>query len=162
MTLYELTGQMLELQEMLESGDYDEAAIADTMEAVQFEFEEKADEYAKITRNLTAEIEGLKTEIDRMTGRKRMLENRVKMLKKRLEDAFKQTGTEKLKTQLFSFSMQNNPPKVVLDTDDIFSVPDDLLKYSDPELDKTKAKEFLKNNKADWGHLEQEKSLRIK
>jgi len=162
MTLYELTGQMLELQEMLESGDYDEDVIADTLEGVQFEFEEKADGYAKIIRNLTADAEGLKVEIDRMTERKRLLENRIKTLKNRLEDAFIQTGTEKLKTQLFSFSMQNNPPKVVLDTDDIFSVPDDLLKYSDPELDKTKAKEFLKNNEADWGHLEQGKSLRIR
>lgn len=162
MTLYELTGQMLELQEMLESSDYPEDVIIDTLEGVQFEFEEKADGYAKIIRNLTADVEGLKAEIDRMTDRKRVLENRIRTLKNRLEDAFIQTGTEKLKTKLFNFNMQNNPPKVVLDTEDIYDVPDELLKYTPPTLDKKLAKEYLEEHSADWGHLEKEKGLRIR
>ena len=62
MNLYELTGQYLELQNLLESGEYDEQLINDTMEAVEGEIEIKADNYARIIRNFEARIDSFKAE----------------------------------------------------------------------------------------------------
>ena len=72
-TLYEVTGQLLSLQDSLATETDLEALtiIMDTMEGLDFEFEAKADGYAKIIRNLTSDVEGLKAEIDRLQSRKR-------------------------------------------------------------------------------------------
>ena len=165
MTLYELTGQFRQLQDVLaEETDPDYVqTVLDTMESIDFEIEAKADGYAKIIRNLTGDVEALKAEIDRMTARKRAIENNISSLKGRLEDAMIQTGKTKFKTQLFSFGIQNNPPKVVIDATNIYQIPDDLLIYHEPTVDSKAAKEFLKDHPdADWGHLEQGQSLRIR
>ena len=47
-TLYELTGEFLQLMNMLEDEDCDEQCIMDTLESVEYEIEDKADGYAKI------------------------------------------------------------------------------------------------------------------
>ncbi len=45
MNLYELTGQFLQLQQMLEDPETEADVIKDTMEAVEGEIEVKADGY---------------------------------------------------------------------------------------------------------------------
>ena len=52
MRLYELTGQFLELLDMLEDEEVDEQVIMDTLESVEYEIEDKADGYAKIIKAL--------------------------------------------------------------------------------------------------------------
>jgi len=108
MNIYELTGQWIELQEMLESGDYDEQTIADTLEGLEGEIEAKADGYARIIRNMESDIEAFKKEAERLTEKKRRLENSVKRLKENLQMAMTLTGKTKFKTELFSFGIQKN------------------------------------------------------
>lgn len=50
--IYELTGQFLQLLDMLEDEEVDEQVIMDTLESVEYEIEDKADGYAKITKLL--------------------------------------------------------------------------------------------------------------
>ncbi len=161
-TLYEVTGQLLSLQESLATEtDYEAVEIImDTMEGLDFEFEAKADGYAKIIRNLTSDVEGLKTEIDRLQNRKKTLENNITALKNRLEDSMIQTGKEKFKTELFSFGIQANPASVVID--DPTSIPTEFLIPQEPKVDRKAIKEYLQNNEASWSHLEQSRSLRIR
>lgn len=163
-TLYELTDNWIRLQEIAEDADQETMeTVLDTMEGLEYEIEVKADNYARIIRNLTADVEGLKTEIERLTGRKKALESNISSLKARLEDAMIQTGKEKFKTELFSFGIQNNPPSVVLDTEDFNLIPKDYVHY-EPKLDKKQMLQDLKNGKDMTGiaHLEQSRSLRIK
>ena len=47
-SIYELTGEYLELMDMLEDEEIDEQTIIDTLEALDGEIENKADNYAKI------------------------------------------------------------------------------------------------------------------
>ncbi len=161
MTLYELTGQMLQLQQMIDEGE-DLDAIRDTMEGLDFEIEAKADGYAKIIRNITGDITALSEEIDRLTKKKQALENRVKTLKENLESSMIRIGKEKFKTQLFSFNIQANPARLVIDKPE--QVPEKYLIPQDPKLDNAAIKEMLKNSNKDipWAHLEQGRSLRIR
>lgn len=48
MKLYELTGQYLTLQEMVEDETVDSEVLRDTMKGLDGEIEEKADAYASI------------------------------------------------------------------------------------------------------------------
>ena len=164
-TLYEVTGQLLSLQDSLATETDLEAVtiIMDTMEGLDFEFEAKADGYAKIIRNLTSDVEGLKAEIDRLQSRKKTLENNISALKNRLEDSMIQTGKEKFKTELFSFGIQNNPPKVVID--DYSKIPAEYLIEQEPKIDNKSIKEFLQktdDQRSVFAHLEQGRSLRIR
>lgn len=160
-SLYELTNDWLQLMDMLEDGA-DEDVINDTLEGLDYEIEQKADGYARVIRNLEADAAGLKTEIGRMTDRKRVIENNIKRLKKNLQEAMEMTGKVKFKTDLFSFNIQNNTPSVVIDNID--DIPIEYLVLQEPEINKKKIAADIKAgvDLSYFAHLEQSRSLRIK
>ena len=160
-SIYELTNDFLQVQEMMESGDYDMETLQNTLDCIDYEIEEKAEGYACIMKNIQSDIEGLKAEIDRLTQKKKTMENKVEYLKKSLEEGMKLTGKTKFKTDRFSFNIQKNPPSVkVLDME---KVPKE---YMIPQPDKPDNKKIMLELKAgaefDWAKLEQTESLRIR
>ena len=163
-SLYELTEEYLRLLEMAEDPEVDEEVLADTLEGLGGEIEIKADGYAKVIRQLTADIEGLKAEIDRLTVRKKTIDNNIDRMKRSLEAAMLATGKTKFKTDLFSFGIQKNAPSVVIDEQYIENIPEEYLIEQEPKIDKAKLKEDLKNGVDLDGiaHLEQSESIRIR
>lgn len=163
MTIYELTDEYRQLLEMAEDPDVDPQTLADTMESIEAEIEDKADGYARVMKSMEADEEALAKEIKRLQERKSHLETTRKNMKERLKQAMEATGKTKFKTELFSFGIQNNAPSVVIDVEDVFKIPDDFLKYKDPEPDKNLIKQAINNGqKLDFAHLEQTQSLRIR
>ena len=161
MTLYEITGQFLELLTWAEDPDVDDQAFSDTMEALSYEIEEKADGYAKVIRQLQGQVDAIKAEIDRLSGRKDAIENHIKAMKGNLEQSMIATGKEKFKTDLFSFNIQNNAPSVVLDVDED-KVPEQFIVIT-KKVDKKGIGQALKSgDQIDFAHLEQSRSLRIR
>ena len=159
MTLYELTGQYLELLDMAQ--DADSEAFADTLEAIDGEIEEKADNYAKVIRTLEGDVQSVKSEIERLTVKKQTMENNVRRIKESLQTSMIATGKVKFKTQLFSFGIQKNPASVQLKEGT--EVPAQFYKQPAPVLDKTMLKNYLKENGAqDYAELVQTESLRIR
>ena len=77
-----------------------------------------------------------------------------------LERAMQLTGKTKFKTELFGFSIQKNPPAVVIDNEE--DIPKEYYIPQDPKLDRTAIKKFLKDNEVSWAHLQQGESLRIR
>ena len=163
-SLYELTGQFASLQEMMEDGDTDMDAVMDTMEALDFEIEAKADGYAKIIRNLTSDILGIQTELTRLASKKSALEHNIDRLRTALKNAMEATGKTKFKTELFSFCVANAPAAVVLDAKTLEDIPAEYLIEQEPKIDRQKLKTDIQSGKDLEGiaHLEQGKSLRIK
>ena len=160
MTLYELTNDWLQLMTLLEEGA-DEDVINDTLEGLDYEIEQKADGYARVIRNMEADIAGLKTEIDRMTDRKKVLENNITRMKNNLQAAMELTGKTKFKTDLFSFGIQKNVPSVVIL--DGTKIPNQYLIAQEPKIDKRAIIADLKDGMVcDWAELSQTKSLRIR
>ena len=165
-SLYELTGQWLVVSQLFNNPDLDEKVVNDTLESLAYEIEEKADAYARIIRNLEADIMAYKTEIDRFKAKKEHAEKSIKRMKEDLQNSMEATGKTKFKTDLFSFNIAKNAPAVVIDTEDLSRIPEEFLKQKDPEVDKT----ALKQSMIEGGieeipgicHLEQGKSLRIK
>lgn len=164
MTLYELTNDYMNLLALAEDPDTDPEVLADTLEGLEGQLEDKADGYAKVIRQIEADVNGLKTEIERLQARKTAAQNNIDRMKANLEQMMIQTDKTKFKTELFSFGIQKNPAKVVMDEPYIENIPEDYLKYKDPEIDRKKIAEDLKAGKDLEGiaHLEQTASLRIR
>ena len=163
-SIYEITQDYLQILSMLEDPELDSQTLADTMEGIEGEFEIKAENYAKVMKNLEGDILAIKTEIDRLTAKKKALENNIKNMKSTLQTAMETTGKTKFKTELFSFNIQKNAPSVVIDLEDLSKLPSQFIKQREIEADKTAIKEALKRgeNLDGIAHWEQGESLRIK
>lgn len=108
-SLYELTGQMEYLKELLEDPEVEEQVVLETMESIEYEIEEKADGYAKIIRMLSSEVDTIDGEIEILSARKKALSNNVNRLKSSLTETMILLDKRKFKTPLFSFNIQKNP-----------------------------------------------------
>jgi hypothetical protein len=164
MTLYELTEEYQQLLAFAEDPDVDPQVLADTMEGLGGEIEDKADGYAKVMKQLEADAAALKNEIDRLTVRKRSIENNIDRLKDTLKMAMIMTNKTKFKTELFSFGIQKNPKKVVLDKD-LSEIPTEWLIQQEPKVDKAAIKAALEAEDVtaqSVAHFEQDESLRIR
>ena len=162
--LYEITQDYMTILAMMENPELDPQTLADTMEAVEGELEVKAENYAKVIRNLEGDIAAIKGEVERLSAKKKTLENNIKNMKSALMMAMETTGKTKFKTELFSFGIRKNAPAVVMDEPYIENVPERFLKYSEPTINRSAIKEAIQNgeNLEGLAHLEQSKSITIK
>lgn len=164
MRLYDLTEQYETLLDMLCDEEADEQVIRDTLEAVDGEIEDKADNYAKIIKQMQAYAEMLKAEEERLFTRRRSLENRSQGLKTMLQENLEFIGKTKFKTALFSFNVATNGGKQPLTiTENLGDIPGKYLIPQPPIPDKDAIRELLAEKEVDWAHLEPRgKSLRIR
>ena len=159
--LYQLTNNYETVLNMLYDEDADEQMILDTLEAIEGEIEDKANNYAKIIKELEAKQNARKEEAKRLTESAKVFENRVKALKKNLFNSMKATGKTKFATDLFSFNIAKNGGKQTLTIDG--EVPEEYTKAV-IENDTDKIRQALENGeKLIFAHLEPRgESLRIK
>lgn len=165
--LYEITGDLLTLQEMLEDSVEDQV-LTDTLEAVQGEYEVKLEAYCKVIKNLEADIDALKNEADRLNTKRAVLSANIDRLKKAMFDSMKATNTPKVKGTLFTVAIQKNggvaPINYDKDNKDItLKLPDELVVVTEkPNLDAIR--ELLVAGKTVEGFSlgERGESLRIK
>ena len=162
--LHTLTEQYNFLMDCLCDDDYDEETLLDTLEGIEGEIEEKADNYARIMQRLNGDAELLKKEEERLAKKRDTLENRSKWLKSQLFQAMKSTGKVKFKTALFSFGIQKNGGKTPMKIDDPEAVPEKYLIPQPPKVDMDAVRKELENGVAlTFAHLEERgESLRIR
>src|SRR5699024_10342425 len=157
-TLYELTSSFMQIQNMIEES---KDGLEDTLESIELALDDKLENTAKVIRNLEGEILALKNEEKRLSDRRKSIENNIKYLKQYAENAMLVKGAEKVKTGIFTFSMQKNPPSVGIY--DESKIPKKYYVPTDPKLDKKAITEALKNGESVGGtELIQNKTLRIK
>ncbi|MBQ0003590.1 MAG: siphovirus Gp157 family protein [Treponema sp.] len=146
MKLYEITGEALAIQDLIETAvdengepreltTEEDGIITQFFLANQEHFEEKADAYGKVMANLQMmadeaenERKTYKAELDRLSARAKTFTNRKDNLKKRLFWAMDLLKKDKIKTALFSFNIQNKPMSINTDLANISAVPDCFLK----------------------------------
>ena len=163
-SLYELTDEYKTVEELLYDPEVDEQTVIDTLDGIEGEIENKADNYAKLIRELQADADKLKEEEQRMAARRRSLESRADRLKRNLQANLEFIGKTKFKTALFTFSVvQNGGPQPLTITDNLGEIPGKYLIPQPPVPDKDKIRELLATKAVEWAHLEPRgKSLRIR
>lgn len=157
MNLYELSSNYRAIQEM----DLDEETLRDTLDSIIGEVEPKAENIVKWIRNLKGENTAIKEEETRLKNKRIANENKIKSLGLYLEDFLKTSGLTRIKTELFTISLQNNPPSV--EVYDATLIPPRYLIEQLPVVDKQIIKELLKQGEEIPGAtLKQTKGLRIR
>lgn len=123
---------------MLEE-DVDADVLADTLEAVEGEYDYKLESYCKIIKNIESDVEALKAEAKRLTDKRKILENNIDRLKKSMFDSMKATGKDKVKGTLFTVAIQKNGgkiPVIVAEDMNTADLPDELVHIVEsPDLD---------------------------
>ena len=161
MTLYELSGQYLELLEMAEEDILDQGIIKDTLEGLDGEIEDKAEKIGIVLKTLDSNVDMLEKEINRLELRKKHMKNNMESLKRNLENCMLTLNKKKFKTNLFSFNIQKNPPSLkILDKE---KIPSEFKRVEETVvIDNAGLKKFLKENIVDYAELIQTESLRIR
>lgn len=110
MHLYEITKQLNELMAM---EDIPREQIEDTINLIEEEFEGKAEMVAAYIRELEADEAGLKSEIDRLSERKRVLVSKIDNLKDYLRQNMMASGKTNIKGKLFSITLGKPSPNII-------------------------------------------------
>lgn len=157
MNLYELSLAFQEVQNM----ELDPEVMKDTLDSIEDAIESKAENIAKLVRNLESDVSAYKEEEERLKTKRQATENKVKWLKTYLEDNMKLSGKTKFKSGMFNFSIQKNPVSVNITDERI--IPEEFLIQQPPKVDKTSLKEVLKNGiEVPGAELKQTEGLRIR
>lgn len=161
-TLYQLDSLTQELLDKAEDGLLDPETLADTMDSLEGEYEEKFDGYGKVIAQLKADAEAAMAESKRLAERAHVLQNNRKQMLLRLQNSMEKRSQRRVKAKLFTFSIRNNPVKLVIDDQD--NLPKDFMDHIDKwEPNNPRIKDALKQNIAVSGaHLEQGQSLVVK
>lgn len=124
--LYQISKEFQELAVLADTADEDLAvAIHDTMGAIQAEFEDKGKAIAMLTLNIDGDLEAIQSQIDRLTERKRVINNRKESLKDYLRTNMEAAGITKISHPLFTITLGKGRPIVVID--DEKAIPDDYV-----------------------------------
>lgn len=153
MQLYEITDKYKELFNEFDNSDIEDEGVLqayfDTLEAIEGEFEEKAENIAIFIKSLTAEAEAIKNEKQKLETRMKAKENKAKWLKSYLLNAMNAIGSKKIESARVKITTRLNAESVKcsdeqscmewLMTNNHF----DLLSYKPPEFSKTKIKDAI-------------------
>ena len=126
-SIYELNKNYQEVAALLETAETEEElqAINDTLEMLDVSIEEKVENTAKYIKNVESDIEGIKTEINRLTALKKQKERNTEWLKTNIEYALKTKGIDKLEVGTFKCGYRKSEKTIV---DDVNKLPDGLKK----------------------------------
>lgn len=157
MNLYELSITFQEVQNM----DLDPEVMKDTLDSIGGTFENKAENMAKLIRNLESDRLAYKEEENRLKTKRQAVENKLEWLKTYLKDCMKLTGKTKFKSGVFKFSIQKNPVSVNITNKKI--IPEDYLIPQAPKVNNTTLKKALKDGiEVPGAELKQTEGLRIR
>ena len=155
-------------QDILDCVDEETGEILDTerLDALQMEREKKLEGVALWIKDMRAEADAVKAEADKLTARKKALDNRVEAVKAWLLGAL---AGEKLKTPRCNVYQTHSQKVAVPDEARLISFlqtlekPDRFLRFKDPELRKDEIKKALKDGYMIPGaSLEETESVVIK
>jgi len=128
MKLYEIKEMYQRFADMVEDGLIDDDAIADTFEAIEGEFEDKADNIACLLKTWKAEAEAIKAEIKVLDERVKQKEKRAENLKNYLSDTMQQLGKAKVETARNVLSFRKSTSLYIPDEETFINKYPDLIK----------------------------------
>lgn len=137
-TLYELTGQYLEIYNM----DLDDETKQNTLDSIDWSdnYSEKVENTIKVIRNLEGDNEAIDAEIKRLQNLKKSNTSKAQKLKTSIENSMKAIGKDKIGTTLFKVSIRRSKSVSV----DMVLLPDEFKKV-EYKVDKRQIMTLLKS-----------------
>ena len=124
--LYEMAAEYRAISDKLHDADLDETTIADTLESIGGDLQEKAVNVAKFFRNMESMADQIKQAESQMAERRKAIEKRAASLKAYLKDNMERAGITKIESPWFVVSIAQNPASVQIDDESL--IPDDYMR----------------------------------
>ncbi len=141
----------------------------DTLDGIEEAFEDKAVNVAIAVKSMRAEAEQLKAEKLRLAKRQTQKERAAERLEQYLLNSMQAIGRDKIDKPQAVIKLKKNPESTVIDNEKSFiewaeaNGYNDLLKYEQPTVRKTKVKGLLQRSvELPFVHLEQKTKIDIK
>jgi hypothetical protein len=136
--LYELTGEMLEINAMLDCGELSYDDLKDQIEATSLAYEEKCRAVVCMRQNLLREAEGIQAEIDRLTALQVAPKRDADWLEDYLKGSMLALGMDKIDLGIFKITLRK--ATVQLGDIDETKIPSDYFEFvpATTKLDKRK------------------------
>ena len=137
--LYEIANEYAELA----NSDMDAEMIADTLEGIEGEFSDKAEQILAIIKNEQAQESALKAEAKSLTDRAKASANRVEKLKHYLATSMETIEATSISAGVHKLTVRKGLPSVQID--DLEKLPPQFVEYkTEIKADKNLIKEKLK------------------
>lgn len=157
LNLYNLVGNYKQVLDLISDGE----DLGDTLESIDGAIEDKVENIAKVIKSLEAEVVGYKTEESRLSNRRKSIENNIIRLKEYTQQSMETTGKIKIKGDLFTVAIQNNPQSVKILDESL--IPKSYYEPQEPKLNRRELLDELKLGHEVHGvEIQQTQSLRIR
>jgi len=161
--LYEITGELKNTLQTLESLDLDEQTIKDTLEGIELEFDDKVVSIAKFIKNLESTAEAIKQAETEMSKRRKSLENKAMKIKDYVVNNMQTIGKTKIQSPFFDVTIRKNPASVVVEDIDQIPAKYFVMPEVEPQLDKKAVKAAIESGEVVKGaFIQNTTSLQIK
>ena len=151
MNLYEINEKLINTVEYSIDTDTGEVLegqlLDDEINKLEMALDDKMENIACYVKNLTSDIEALKTEEDNLKKRRKSKENQIEYLKRYLSNFMQLNNIPKFETPKCKVSFRKSVNTEVIDQD---KIPKGLIKTkTEKTVDKLGLKQFLQNNAKD-------------
>jgi hypothetical protein len=127
-TLRELSAELEAVNYLARDPDIPMEAIADTIEGLEGMFNAKAVKVVHVIANNESDIAEIDTEIKRLQGRKKVMNNAKDRLKEYLRFNMEATGVTKIESPLFNITLVK--PRDIVSVDDETMLPGDYKRVT--------------------------------
>lgn len=134
-SLYELSSDLLEIDELLNQMQEDDIAEEDQVKLaaqvkteIEKQISSKNSNIIKYVRELNSDIDVIRSEEKRLAKVRKQRESKINYLKDILKDSLQMRGLKKVETPLGNITLRTNAPSVVVD--DIDDIPKDLCEVT--------------------------------
>lgn len=126
-TLYEITDKHKELAALADESEDMAQAVADTMDSIEGEFEDKALSLIAVVNNIGGDIPAIDDAIKRLTARKKTIENKQKSMKEYLRTNMEASGINKINCPLFTITLAKG--RDIVSVNDENAIPAEYMNY---------------------------------
>lgn len=120
MKLYEIAENYRAFMAAVDAGEIPEDAVADTLDGIEGEFDQKVDNIACLIKELRLEAQAIKEEADRLTARQRQKQVAADRLARYLQAHMQAMGKGKIETARNRITIKKNPVSCkILDEDTV-------------------------------------------
>ena len=143
MTLYEINEAIQEALEAAvdpETGEITDDALLAQYEQLQMDRDQKVENIGLFIKNLEADAAAIKAETKNLAARAKAAENKAEHLRSYLQFCL---DGEKFQSPRLAVSFRHSK-KVEVDPARLYEIPDDYLRYKEPEPDKKAIGDALK------------------
>ncbi len=165
-TLYSIADQYLQILWEIEEGELPEEELMEKLEEVKGEADVKIDNIATLIKTMNGEIDAIEVEQKKLADRAKAKKNTVARIEQYLSNYMPKLGYDKFENAKHKISFRTS---TVVEIADEFiewakaNNADDLLRYKDPEPNKTAIKKAIQDGEYfDYAKLTTKKNIQVK